>query len=63
VDAVELLNCYVQHPTAPIWDKCNFTRDTDGEGHWIYIGMCAKGLGMQLHRLLLPLTKDFGIPA
>lgn len=61
--AVDLLNCYVRFPTDPIWDRKIFTRDKDSEGHWIYVGCCANGHGLEIHRLLLPLTKDFGIPA
>lgn len=61
--AAELLNCYVRHPDAACWNWHMHTKDVDDYGYTVYVGLKSNGHGVEIHRLLLPLTGDFGIPA
>jgi hypothetical protein len=59
--AVDLANAYVNDPTNTIWDAWLWCRDVDAIGQRIFLGGCALGKGLQLHRHLA-ITAEWGTP-
>ncbi len=59
--AVDLAHAYVREPLAPIWDDYLWCRDVDSQGQRIFLGGCANGHGLEIHRHL-HISERFGVP-
>lgn len=58
--AVDLIACYVMHPTSPVWLSYLWTADVDRHGQRIYIGV--NDGRMEIHRHIR-ITERFGVAA